>query len=152
MLHQNGCFYPQCNVSSIKCLFECYYPLILRSVLTRTGRLNCSTLSVLVSMLSGFELFTERLMSNDDTSSRKLTVGWRRILNETCHIDWMLEFDSWNVFTWLWAGLSRFIWKYLQNIYLTITSHRITEITFQNMFISLWRRRAQNWRRCAGLR
>ena len=80
------------SVRCIECLVECYYPLILRSVLTLTGRLNCTWLSDRVSELSWLELFTARLISNDETSSRKLTVGCNRIRNETCQIDWMLEF------------------------------------------------------------
>ena len=68
-----------------ECLFQCYYPLIRRSVLTRTGRLKSTWLSTIVTSASPLELFTVSFMSNDDTSSRKLTVGWRRIRNETCH-------------------------------------------------------------------
>ena len=52
--------------------------------MTRTGRLNCTLLSPRVWPLSWLELFTERLIWNEDTSSRKLTVGCSRILNDTC--------------------------------------------------------------------
>ena len=53
--------------------------------MTRTGRLKSTWLSTIVTSASPLELFTVSFMSNDDTSSRKFTVGWRRIRNETCH-------------------------------------------------------------------
>ena len=82
-------FYGQYNVLDV-----CYYPLILRSVLTLTGRLNCTMLSRDVPAESWFELLTERLISKEETSSRKLTVGCSKILNETWKVDWLVEIDS----------------------------------------------------------
>ena len=59
------------------------HPLMVRSVLTLTGRLNAAVLSPRLELESGLELFTVRDIGKEETSSRWWTVGCRETEKET---------------------------------------------------------------------